>query len=158
AELERRRAEADLKESRRFMQRIAETTPNVLFVYDLIEHRSIYTNERSTDVIGYTPKEIEEMGQGFIPGLMHPEDLAKLPSLGKDYAGRNDGEVFEHVFRMRHKNGQWRWVHRSATVFNRTADGRPRQILGAVTDITTFKRAERELQELSARLLKIQDQ
>ena len=66
------------------------------------------------------------------------------------YAG--DGEVFEHVFRFKHKNGQWRWLHRTATIFSRTADGQPKQILGSVTDITRFKETERELQELSARL------
>jgi signal transduction histidine kinase len=45
-----------------------------------------------------------------------------------------------------------------ATIFSRTPDGRPKQILGSVTDITGFKDNERELQELSARLLDIQDE
>jgi PAS domain S-box-containing protein len=157
-ELERRRAEAKLQETQRFAQRIAETTPNVLFVYDLIERRNVYSNDRSRDIIGYTPAEISEMGEDFIPRFMHPDDIASLQKLGSEYATRRDGEVFEHVFRMRHKNGQWRWVQRMATVFSRTPDGRPKQILGSVTDITQFKEAERELQELSARLLDIQDE
>ena len=62
---DRRSAEADLKESRRFAQRIAETTPNILFVYDVIERRNVYANERSSEVLGYTPKEIEDMGDNF---------------------------------------------------------------------------------------------
>jgi PAS domain S-box-containing protein len=152
------RAESDLKESQRFAQRIAETTPNVLFVYDLIERRNVYANERSVDVIGYTPKEIEEMGEHFISRLMHPDDLALLPSLAAEYATRKDGEVFEHMFRLKHKNGQWRWLHRTATIFGRTHDGKPKQILGAITDITRFKDSERDLHELSARLLSAQDE
>jgi len=155
---DRKRAEAQLEESRRFARRVEETTPNVLFVYDLIERRNIYANERSMDVIGYTPKEIEDMGINFISQLLHPDDIALLPQLGADYAKRADGEVFEHVFRMRHKDGQWRWVHRIATIFSRTPDGRPQQVLGSVTDITRYKQAERTLQELSARLLSIQDE
>ena len=143
----KKRAETDLEESRRFAQRIAETSLNVLFVYDLIEQRNVYANERSTDVIGYTPKEIENMGESFIQRLMHPDDLALMPKRAAEYATRKDGEIFEHVFRMRHKNGQWRWVHRCATIFNRTADGRPKQILGSVTDMSDYKRAEQELQE-----------
>lgn len=158
AELERRKWERALSESQRFSQRIAETTPNVLFVYDLIERRSVYANERTVDVIGYTPKEIEEMGEQFISRLMHPEDLAALPTLAAEYATRGDGEVFEHVFRLKHKNGQWRWLQRTATIFSRTQDGKPKQILGAITDITRFKDAERDLHELSARLLSAQDE
>jgi PAS domain S-box-containing protein len=154
----RKGAEADLQESRRFSQRIAETSPSVLFVYDVIERRNVYANDRSVDVIGYTPQEITEMGENFITLLMHPDDLALLPALAHEYATRQDGEVFEHVFRFKHKNGKWRWVHRTATIFSRTSDGRPKQILGAVTDITRFKHAELELQELSARLLGAQDE
>ena len=153
-----RRVESDLEASQRFAQRIAETTPNVLFVYDVIERRNVYANERSVDVIGYTPKEIEDMGDNFISQLMHPDDFASLPSLAQEYATRGDGEVFEHIFRLKHKNGQWRWIHRTATIFSRTADGSPKQILGAVTDITRFKQTERELRELSARLLSAQDE
>ena len=153
----KKRAETESEESRRFAQRIAETSLNVLFIYDLIERRNVYANERSADVIGYTPKEIENMGASFIELLMHPDDFAFLPKLAAEYAARKDGEVFEHVFRLRHKNGQWRWVHRCATIFTRTADGRPKQILGSVTDITEYKRAEQELQELSARLLNVTD-
>ena len=89
---------------------------------------------------------------------MHPDDIALLPMLEREYALRRDGEVFEHVFRFKHKNGQWRWLHRTATVFSRTSDGQPKQLLGAATDITRFKEAERELQELSARLLSAQDE
>src|SRR5262249_52743971 len=150
--------ESELEESRKFARRVEETTPNVLFVYDLIERRSVYANDRSVDVIGYTPKEIADMGENFVTKLLHPDDIAMLPQLGAEYAKRADGEVFEHIFRMRHKDGQWRWVQRSATIFSRTPDGRPKQILGSVTDITRFKNAERELQELSARLLNIQDE
>jgi PAS domain S-box-containing protein len=154
---EKKRAEAELEHSRRFLARIAQTTPSVLFIYDLIERRNIYANQRSTDVIGYTPEEIEEMGGNFIPRLLHPDDVAMLSSLGEEYSRRKDGEVFEHHFRLKHKNGQWRWVQRSATIFNRTPDGRPRQILGAVTDITAFKQAESELRRLSARMMRAQD-
>jgi PAS domain S-box-containing protein len=154
----KKRTESELKESQWFAQRIAETTPNVLFVYDLIERRNVYTNERSVDVLGYTPKEIEDMGENFIPQLMHPDDFAALPALAKEYAVREDGEVFNHVFRLKHKDGQWRWLHRTATIFSRTPDGSPKQILGAVTDITKFKQTERDLHELSARLLSAQDE
>jgi signal transduction histidine kinase len=98
------------------------------------------------------------MGDSFLPRTMHPEDLAKLPTLAEQYAKAAEGSVFEHVFRFRHKNGEWRWVHRYATIFSKTPDGQPRQMIGTVTDITDLKNAEEELKELSARLVNIQDQ
>src|SRR5262249_33431318 len=73
-----KRAESELEESRKFARRVEETTPNVLFVYDLIERRSVYANDRSVDVIGYTPKEIADMGENFVTKLLHPDDIAML--------------------------------------------------------------------------------
>jgi PAS domain S-box-containing protein len=147
-----------LEENRRFTQRVAETLPSVLFVYDVVEQRNIYVNHQSSVVLGYTDEEVIRMGDRFLQQTMHPDDLARLPSLAAEYLERKDGEVFEHFFRLRHKNGEWRWIHRCATIFARSADGRPRQIVGTATDITKLKTAEEELRLLSLRLLNIQDE
>lgn len=148
----------ELEQSRRFTQRVAETLPSVLFVYDLIERRNIYVNHQSAAVLGYADEEVIRMGDRFLEQTMHPEDLARLPRLAAEYLGRKDGEVFEHIFRFKHKNGEWRWIHRCATVFARGGDGHPRQIVGTATDITKLKVAEEELRSLSLRLLNIQDE
>jgi PAS domain-containing protein len=47
-----------------------------------------------------------------------------------------------NFFRMKHKNEDWRWAHRLATVFTRAPDGRPQQWVGTARDITDFKKAE----------------
>src|SRR4029450_10895022 len=59
---------------------------------------------------------------------------------------------------MRHRNGEWRWVHRYSTIFTRTQDGRPHELIGTATDIPALKKAEEELRELSGRLLHTQQQ
>jgi PAS domain S-box-containing protein len=154
----RKSVEMALDESRRFTQRIAETIPSVLFVYDLEQRRNIYVNRQSASVLGYTDEEVLSMGDRFLMQTMHPDDLARLSSLGTEYSQSKDGDVFEHVFRFRHKSGEWRWIHRYATIFARTPDGRPKQILGTGTDITSLKRAEEDLRSLSSQLLNIQDE
>ena len=153
-----KRAADELEQSRYFVQRLAETIPNVLFLYDLTEERNVYVNERSANILGYTAQEVIEMGDQFVPRTMHPDDLATMPRLADTYARARDGDVFEHVFRFRHKNGEWRWISRSATVFARDADGRPTQILGSAADVSAVKTAEEELRSLSARLRNTQDE
>ena len=48
-------------------------------------------------------------------------------------------------YRMKHKNGEWRWMHSWDTVFLRTTDGKPKQVLGTANDITDRKLAEEKL-------------
>jgi PAS domain S-box-containing protein len=155
---DRKLAEFEVEKNRHFFEQIAKTMPGVLFVYDLLTRRNVYVNQGGWGVLGYSDEEVMGMGDSFIPRIMHPDDLARLPKLAEQYARASDNEVFKHLFRMRHKNGEWRWVLRHATIFTRASDGRPEQLIGTATDITDLKRAEQELQHLSARLLNAQDQ
>jgi PAS domain S-box-containing protein len=155
---EAKRAANDLEQSRYFAQRLTETIPSAVFLYDLTTQRNVYVNERSEIVLGYTAQEVMEMGDQFLPRTMHPDDVAALPRLDELYGRVRDGEIFENLFRFKHKNGEWRWISRCAMVFARDAEGRPTQILGSAADVTALKTAEDELRSLSSRLRNTQDE
>ena len=42
-----------LRQSQNFIRRVAESSPNLIYVYDLMEARSIYTNRAIADILGY---------------------------------------------------------------------------------------------------------
>ena len=71
---ERKRAEEALRESERFVQGILRGTPNLIYVYDLLERRNIYANRSTLDFLGYTPKEIQTMGVALFRNILHPDD------------------------------------------------------------------------------------
>ena len=60
--LTRKQAEQALKSSQQFIQQIADTTPNILYIYDLEEHRNVYCNQTIMHLLGYTQLEIQGMG------------------------------------------------------------------------------------------------
>ena len=151
-------ATLDLENSNRFFQKLAKTMPGVLFVYDLIEKRILYVNPGAWEALGYSDDDFRKMGDAFLDMTIHPEDQPSLNALAEEYANAADGDVFSHVFRMRHKNGEWRWVHRKFTVFTWTPDGRPQQMVGTAIDVTETRTAEEEIRKLPGRLLHAQDQ
>jgi PAS domain S-box-containing protein len=154
---EKQRLEGELEQSRSFIKTMADTMASVLFVYDLVERRNVYVNERSSKVLGYSAQEVIDMGDTFLTKLMHPDDLASLNELNHRYQNRPNGTVFENVFRFKHKNGEWRTVHRLATVFLTAADGRPTQLIGTATDITDVQRGREQMEQLSSRLFTVLD-
>jgi len=153
-----RQAAQDLEKSNRFFQKLAKTMPGVLFVYDLIEKRILYVNPGAWEGLGYSDDDFRRMGDAFVAMTVHPEDQPRLDALAQEYAKAADGEVFTQLFRMRHKSGEWRWVHRKFTVFTWTPDGRPQQLVGTALDVTDTRMAEEELRKLPGRLLHAQDQ
>ena len=142
-----KQAEAALQASQHFVERIANTSPNLLFVYDDIEQRNVYSNRDVTDLLGYTVEEVQKMGSNLLPTLLHHEDLAKVPEYLQQLENAPDGEVVEYEYRMRDKQNSWHWLVTREIVFSRTAEGKIQQRLGAATDVTERKKAEQALAE-----------
>ncbi|YAF94074.1 MAG: PAS domain S-box protein [Nodularia sp. CChRGM 3473] len=142
---EKKRAEEKLRESQQFIERIADTTPGILYVYDLIERQNIYTNSQVTKLLGYTRQEIQDMGIEFLSSLMHPEDWARFSEHLQLIGSADDGDILEFEYRMQHASGEWRWFCSRDTIFTRNVDNSPRQIVGTAFDITARKQIEEQL-------------
>ncbi len=141
---ERKRIEAELRESQRWLSAIIKTNPNLVYVYDLIEHRNNYLNREIYSDLGYTLEEIREMPGALIPQLIHPDDLVIFSAHMAEIEQAKDGENLELEYRLQHKNGEYSWFFSRNTVFARTADGKPWKILGTTTEINSRKQAELE--------------
>jgi PAS domain S-box-containing protein len=140
-----------LWENQRLFQKIADATPEILYLYDLKADRNIYVNHQITEILGYSPSELQQI-EGLVKKLVHPEDLPKLQESFKRLAQARDGEVIETEYRMQRANGEWCWLISRDVIFSRTPEGLPYQILGTATDITKRKQAEVELGEMSTAL------
>ena len=144
----RAQTEASLRQTEQFMQRVADTTPGILYIYDLIENRNIYANHYIGEFYGYTAAQIQEMGADALSLVVYPEDLEKLiVHVETKIAAAIDGEILETEYRIQHPSGELRWFHDRHAIFCRTADGRPKQILGVAQDITERIQAEAALRE-----------
>ncbi|NJN19120.1 MAG: PAS domain-containing protein [Oscillochloris sp.] len=148
-----KRAEAALRESQYFLERLTGTIPSVIYVFDLTANRNIYTNRQIWEMLGYTSDEVTAMGDNFLPSLIHPADWAETPVFVARLLELADGQFQEREYRICHKNGTYRWWYSREMVFNRDAQGRPTQILGSALDITERKATEAALLEAQTRRL-----
>ncbi|MBD2409174.1 hypothetical protein FACHB389_24405 [Nostoc calcicola FACHB-389] len=143
---ERKQAEEALQASQHFIKRIADSSPNILYIFDLQEHRNVYANQEIGKLLGYTNEQIQQMGTQILPKITHPDDWKKVVNHLQNFITAKDGEIYEFEFRVKQPNGEWCWLYTRETVFSRGADGKINQILGVSTDITDRKQAEMQLQ------------
>jgi PAS domain S-box-containing protein len=148
----RKKAEAELQASQHFIQRIADSSPNILYIFDLDEQRNVYANQEIVSLLGYSTEIVQQMGENLLPSIIHPDDLEKILNNQQKFLTANDGDIFELEARVRKPNGEWCWLYSRETPFNRNADGKVKQILGVSTDITERKQAEIQLQQQAQNL------
>jgi PAS domain S-box-containing protein len=135
----------ELESSSRLFSAIAEATPDVIYLFDLVEKRDIYFNSRLTALLGYTSEEFEKIG---IHRLLHPQERETIRALLAGFAARTDSDVVTFESRMLHKSGEWVWFLNRAVVFAREESGTARVILGLAQDITERKRNDEALRQI----------
>lgn len=148
---DRKQAEQALRESQQFAQSIAENSPNIIYIYDLANHRNLYTNRELVTTLGYTGEQVRAMGSQFLPSLIHPEDFPELQLLFDHLRVASDGDIVELEYRMRHADGSWHWLYDRVAVFKRDATGQVIQYIGVVQDVTDRKQAEQALRDREIR-------
>ncbi len=139
---ERKRIEQQLKESQFFVERINQTIPDMVYVFDLDERKLVYSNRSYADVLGYTDAEIEALGENATDILLPPDEVDRYKQRIIGLKDLKDGEIHESTFRMLHKDGSIRWALFRTTPFERDSAGRLRRVLGLTRDVTEQVQAQ----------------
>ena len=155
---ERRRAEEALLDSQRFVERITDATPSVVYILDVAARRLVYANEKLRAVLGYELDEVRDWTDQFLSNTVYPDDLPRAHQSLTDAVGIRDNETQEVVVRVRHADGNWRWLHCRTVIFRRTPDGAVRLVLGAANDITDRKIAEEHARKQQEQLVHVSRQ
>ena len=147
----RKQVEEALRGSQHFIERLLGVTPSLLYIYDLVEQRNIFVNRSIYTTLGYQLSTDEALRVGFVTSIMHPADLAAYQAYLASLEQLADGATASFDYRLRHANGAWYWFHSQDAIFQRTAHGAVRQIVGTATDITRHKLAEESLRRQAER-------
>ena len=141
---DRKQAQDQLRNSEQRFRMVLDATSDGVWDRDVVSGTCHYSPQWA-EMLGYSPDELAPTLATW-ENLLHPEDRPRVVSaLEEHLQGR--AERYVAAFRMRHKDGGWRWVLSRGRVVDQDDTGRARRILGTHADISEWKRTEQELRE-----------
>ncbi|HEU0296382.1 MAG TPA: PAS domain S-box protein [Anaerolineales bacterium] len=152
---DRKRIESLLNERQYFLQKILDTEPGTVYIYDLEERRNVYVNRFWLLAFGYTEEETQAMGNQLLNQIIHPDDLTRVLEHHEIWRQASNDDLREIDYRVQTKTGEWRWLHSREVPFARDEVGNVKQILGITHDITVRKQVEKALRESEEKFSKV---
>jgi PAS domain S-box-containing protein len=137
-------AEEAIRESEARFRQLADAMPQIVYTCGpdgLVD----YANQQWSEYVG-VPVE-QSTGRNWIVAV-HPDDLESMEQRVRESV--ETGQPFDTEFRLRRKDGQYRW-QMSRAIPIRNARGRIVKWIGTSTDIHDRKQAEAEREESLAR-------
>ncbi len=145
---------ARLAFQKRFIQAIINASPVYHYLTDLKHRRITYVSAHIGKLLGYSPDDIERLGDRFLTSIVHPDELSYVLQIFDECATLKDGDVRNAEVRLQHHDGDYRYVMMRYSVFQRGVHGEPEFTIGAAMDITERRRMEERLRESEANLVR----
>jgi diguanylate cyclase (GGDEF)-like protein/PAS domain S-box-containing protein len=146
-----------LSEQCQALQHIIDSAPVPIYVYDLLAHHQVYTNQHIGFMLGYNPEHTSMLAHEHIQELVHPDDRARWLNRHQSLATLYGQGTLETEYRMRHADGTWRWLQCREVVLTRTDEGTPWQVLGTLSDITPTYQTHEQLSLQASALAHVHD-
>lgn len=152
------RVKQELQNTSLLVEKIADLIPDSLIVVDNQSREVLFENKPLLDLLGYTPEDYAHRTDAFdfFQDIIHPDDKKKLVESRKFlYHPDNYGKYISTEYRIKDKQGKWRWFLSRSTLFKKL-DGEKHQInFGIAQDITQLKETEQQLLESKSFIDKI---
>ncbi len=108
-----------------------------------IPANSMYYSPHYWQILGFQPDEAIASVQDF-DSRVHEEDKPGILESTIQLL-RGDIETFSREYRLRCKDGSYKWVLSRGKVVKRAPDGQPERVIGTISDITSHLAAETKL-------------
>ncbi len=138
----RKKAEEELRKIQTRHQHIARASNTGLWEWELGSNLVYFSPEWKRQ-LGYTE---DELSNGFEEweSRLHPDDRARAVARTEEYLANPVGE-FENEFRLRHKDGSYRWILAQGSIQS-FENGKPSRMMGSHIDVTERKLAEERIE------------
>jgi formate hydrogenlyase transcriptional activator len=136
--------EAAVRQSEERFRQMADTIPEVIWITSLEPERVLYTSPSFERIWGLRVEDLYRNPRLWTETI-HPEDRDRVVSTFSKWIAGTEVAYHDVEYRIVRPDGTIRWIHERG-VLTRDKNGRPVEVSGISTDITTAKQAQQALE------------
>ena len=114
-----------------------------------------YHDHRWSQMLSYETGEIPDNIESW-NALIHPDDVAGCLAAMEDHFQQKT-PLYHHEYRMRTKQGDWKWILARGKVVSWSSDHKPLRMVGMHTDVTARKTLEQRLHQFEELMNQVSD-
>jgi PAS domain S-box-containing protein len=140
---DQKQRQKELEESRMLTDKIANVSPCIITAYSVTSGKYLFVNNAVKTFLGYSPEEFLKKGRGLFYELLHPDDVKSVKENHAaviSEADKQTNEAAEQIadlkYRLKNKDGSYRWMHTFTTVFTRNENNKVESMLNVSVDVT----------------------
>lgn len=138
------KAQEALQTSEERLKLALEAVQDSVWDWD-IKHNKVIFNDGWFTMLGYEPDEFNHKYETW-KTLLHPDEASAIESEIFSYLDKD--ESFRIEFRLKCKDGSWKWVMGRGMVMERDEKGAPTRMIGTNVDISDSKATQKRYKKL----------
>ncbi|MBM4241555.1 MAG: PAS domain S-box protein [Euryarchaeota archaeon] len=150
--LHKHEMERKLKESEKELLLTLDATTDGIWSWNFVTDK-LFFSPHYYKMLGY---EVDEFPATYetIKSMIHPGDLSRVVETTDTYL-KTKPDYYENEFRLKTKDGNYRWFRSTGKVVERNKDGEAIRMIGNHQDITERKQMEEQLRESEERFKRL---
>lgn len=139
-----RRAQLLLASNEERLRLALDATRDGLWDWDVSKRQAFFSDSYAA-LLGLTSEQLGNTREAWVSRL-HPDDHEfAIHTLNESL----DNEFYDNVYRLRHADGSYRWIHSRGRLI-RDARGRPKRLIGIASDISHQRTIDDSLRQAAA--------
>lgn len=144
---ESREREMQLEQALHFQQKIMDTSPEIIYIYDLEKRQNVFSNKTIFAELGYSRADMDNMGSNTLATIVHPDDLPNVfhyenevvPKLQKDEVVKIDYRLYSK------KTNSYIHFESLESIFEQDEQGKNLSVIGVGRNVQAERMAEAEV-------------
>ncbi len=134
---------AGLQEKLDFYEEIFRKLPAIIYLYDCEKRSPVWVSRCISEFTGFSLDErLKTDSDTWYSERYHPDDVSMEIDTKERFTKEPDKNL-SVIYRVKHKNGQWKWLLASGAVFKKRPDGTPENTIAVCADITNNRISEK---------------